>query len=102
MNYIAGIEKDTDSTYGIRFPEAPGRLSAADTLEDILPNAVEALRPFLEDFDPLPSRGLEAVRQEVAENIAEGAVLMMVPLVQNRRRVVRVDLSLEKGSRYAR
>ena len=37
------------------------------------------------------------MRERVAENIAQGAVLMMIPYVQDRKRVVRVNLSLEKG-----
>ena len=49
------------------------------------------------DGEPVPPRGLEAVRDEVAGTIADGAVLMMIPYVQDRRRVVRVNLSLEKG-----
>ena len=88
---------DPDSAYGIQFPEVPGCFSAADTFEEIVPNAIEALSLFFEDSEPVSARGLEAVREQVAENIAEGAVLMMIPYVQDRKRVVRVNLSLEKG-----
>ena len=52
---------------------------------------------FFEDSEPVPRRGLESVREEVADNLAQGAVLMLVPYVQDRKRVVRVNLSLEKG-----
>ena len=97
MHYVAVIDKDPDSAYGIQFPEVPGCFSAADSFEEIVPNAIEALSLFFEDGDPVPPRGLEAVRDEVAENIAEGAVLMMIPYVRDRKRVVRVNLSLEKG-----
>ena len=45
----------------------------------------------------MPPRGIEAVRDQVAEDIAEGAVLMMIPYVRGRKTVVRVNLSLEKG-----
>ena len=97
MHYVAVIDKDPDSAWGIRFPEVPGCLSAADTFEEIVPNAIEALSLFFEDGEPLPTRGLEAVREQVAEDIVKGAVLMMIPYVQDRKRVVRVNLSLEKG-----
>ena len=97
MHYVAVIDKDPGSAYGVRFPEVPGCYSAADSFEDIVPNAIEALSLFFEDGDPVPPRGIEAVRDEVAENIAEGAVLMMIPYVRDRKRVVRVNLSLEKG-----
>ena len=97
MHYVAVIDKDPDSAYGIQFPEVPGCFSAADSFEDIVSNAIEALSLFFEDGEPVPPRGIEAVRDEVAKNIAEGAVLMMIPYVRDRKRVVRVNLSLEKG-----
>ncbi len=97
MHYVAVIDKDPGSAYGVRFPEVPGCYSAADSFEDIVPNAIEALSLFFEDGDPVPPRGIEAVRDEVAGDIAEGAVLMMIPYVRDRKRVVRVNLSLEKG-----
>ena len=97
MHYVAVIDKDPGSAYGIRFPEAPGCHSAADSFDDIVPNAIEALSLFFEDGEPVPPRGIEAVREQVADSIAEGAVLMMIPYVQDRKRVVRVNLSLEKG-----
>ena len=97
MHYVAVIDKDPGSAYGVQFPEVPGCHSAADSFDDIVPNAIEALSLFFEDSEPVPPRGIEAVREEVAESIAEGAVLMMIPYVQDRKRVVRVNLSLEKG-----
>ena len=97
MHYVAVIDKEPDSAYGIQFPEVTGCFSAADIFEEIVPKAIEALSLFFEGCEPAPARGLEAVREQVAENIAQGAVLMMIPYVQDRKRVVRVNLSLEKG-----
>ncbi len=97
MHYVAVIDKDPESAYGIRFPEVPGCFSAVDTFEEIVPNAIEALSLFFEDQEPAPPRGLEAVREEAAGNVAEGAALMMIPYVRDRKRVVRVHLSLDKG-----
>ena len=97
MHYVAVIDKDPGSAYGIQFPEVPGCFSAADRFEEIVPNAIEALSLFFEDGEAMPPRGLEAVRDEVAGSIAEGAVLMMIPYVGERKRVVRVNLSLDKG-----
>ena len=96
MHYVAVIDKDPESAYGVQFPEVPGCFSAADTFDEIVPNAIEALSLFFEDSEPVPPRGLDAVREQVAGNIAAGAVLMMIPYVGNRKRVVRVNLSLEK------
>ncbi len=97
MHYVAIIDKDPESAYGVEFPEVPGCYSAADSFSDILPNAIEALSLFFEDGEPAPARGIEVVREQVAGRIAEGAVLMMIPFIRDRKRVVRVNLSLEKG-----
>lgn len=97
MHYVAVIDKEPDSAYGVQFPEVPGCFSAADSFEEIVPNAIEALSLYFEDTDPMPPRGLESVREQVADDIAKGAVLMMIPYVRDRKRVVRVNLSLEKG-----
>ena len=97
MHYVALIDKDPGSAYGIEFPEVPGCFSAADTFEEIVPQAIEALSLFFEDREVVPARGIEAVREFAAEHIAQGAILMMIPYVEDRKRVVRVNLSLEKG-----
>ena len=97
MHYVAVIEKDPESAYGVQFPEVPGCFSAADCFDDIVPNAIEALSLFFEDSEPVPPHGIESVREQVAGRIAEGAVLMMIPYVRDRKRVVRVNLSLVKG-----
>ena len=97
MHYVAVIDKDAGSAYGVRFPDVPGCFSAADTFDEIVPNAIEALSLFFEDRAIIPARSIEAVRAEVAKDLASGAVLMMIPHIADRRRVVRVNLSLDKG-----
>ena len=97
MHYVAVIDNDTDSAYGVRFPDLPGCFSAADTFDEIMRNAVEALALYFEDRAAVPARGIEAVREEVAEDLAAGAVLMLIPHISDRRRSVRVNLSLDKG-----
>ena len=61
MHYVAVIDKDPGSAYGIQFPEVPGCFSAADDFGDIVPNAIEALSLFFEDGEPALPRGIEAV-----------------------------------------
>ena len=97
MYYVAVIDKDADSAYGVRFPEVPGCFSAADTFGEIVPNSIEALSLFFENAEAAPPQGLETVREQVADDVASGAVLMMIPFVRDRRRNVRVNLSLAKG-----
>ena len=97
MYYVALIDKDVDSAYGVRFPEVPGCFSAADTFGEIVPNSIEALSLFFEDAEAAPPQGLENVREQVADDVANGAVLMLIPYVGDRKRNVRVNLSLAKG-----
>ncbi len=52
-NYLAVVDKDPESAFGLWFPDVPGCFSAADEEADIMPNAVEALRLYAED-DTLP------------------------------------------------
>ena len=97
MHYVALIDKDAGSAYGVRFPDLCGCFSAADTFDEIISNATEALALYFEDREVVPARGVEAIRDEVAEELAAGAFLMMIPYISDRRRVVRVNLSLDKG-----
>ena len=67
MHYLAAIDKDPGGAYGIQFPEVPGCYSAADSFDDIVPNAIEALCLFFEDGKLVPPRGIEAVRANRSE-----------------------------------
>lgn len=95
--FIAVVHKDEGSAYGIHFPDVPGCFSAADTLDQVLPNAVEALTLYFEDAEPVEPREVEAIRQDAAEDIAQGAFLMVVPLILSERKQVRANISLDRG-----
>jgi predicted RNase H-like HicB family nuclease len=96
--FIALVHKDADSAYGVEFPDAPGCFSAADTLSDLQANAVEALSLYFEGEDIPEPRDLEAIRAEVVEEMATGAFLMAVPLVTSQSRIVRANISMDKGT----
>lgn len=96
--FIAVVHKDAVSAYGIHFPDVPGCFSAADAFDDALPNAVEALALYFEGASVPEPRGLDAIRAEAAEEIAEGAALIAVPLVITTRASARVNISLDKGT----
>ena len=95
MLCVVVIDKDPDSASGVRFSEVSGCLSAADTFEEIVVKPIEAQSLFLEDTEPPPSRGLESV--QAADGIADGAALMMIPCVRDRKGILWVKLSLETG-----
>ena len=69
-HYIALIHKDRASIYGVSFPDVPGIIAAADTLDDALSEAAEALAFAAEDWeahsgDPFPRpRSLDALRDD--------------------------------------
>ena len=98
MNYFyALVHKDTDSSFGVTFPDLPGCFSAADRIEDVLPNAAEALELWFEDqVETRPSR-LDEVQGAVAEELAGGAFIVAVPRIVNDHKVVRANVSLERG-----
>ena len=46
--FIGIVHKDDNTIFGIAFPDAPGCFSAADTLDEVFPMAVEALDAWVE------------------------------------------------------
>lgn len=98
MNYFyAVVHKDEASAYGVTFPDIPGCFSAADTMEEIVPNACEALDLWFEDQAEIEPSSVEAIRSEVAADLEAGAFLIAVPRVTNQNKSVRVNLSLDRG-----
>jgi predicted RNase H-like HicB family nuclease len=65
-DYIALIHKDPDSDFGIGFPDFPGCVSAAESLDDARGMAAEALTLHIEGMveggEPIPRPSpLEAI-----------------------------------------
>lgn len=58
MRYPVVIHKDEDSDYGVTVPDLPGCFTAAESLDDALAQAVEAIECHLEglmlDSEPIP------------------------------------------------
>jgi predicted RNase H-like HicB family nuclease len=96
--YHAVVHKDEGSAFGVHFPDLPGCFSAADVMEDIIPNATEALALWFEDEDAcVAPRTVEAVRAEAAADLAEGAFLVMVPWIGRSSGPARVNISLDRS-----
>jgi predicted RNase H-like HicB family nuclease len=97
--YYALVEQEGDSAFGLSFPDLPSVFSAADAEEDIVVNAVEALRLWSEDEDlPEPSPITDILkRDDVRAALATGGFLARVPLIEDDTRVVRVNLTFEAG-----
>ncbi len=80
MDYIAYLHKERKSDYGVSFPDFPGCVTAAPTLDEAKRLAVEALefhiRGMLEDGDPVPMpSSLDRLARDPA---IEGAVAFLV------------------------
>ena len=89
-HYIALIHKDADSCYGISFPDVPGVIAAADTLDEALAEAAEALAFAAEGWaedtgTPFPRpRTLDNLRADPQfQDDAVEAVIAAVPLRAN-------------------
>jgi len=86
-HYIALIHKEPNSIYGVSFPDVPGVVAAAETLDGALSEAAEALAFAVEDWEthsgaPFPApRSLDALRADPQfSERAQDAVVAAVPL----------------------
>ena len=95
--YVGVVHKDMNSAYGVHFPDVPGCFSAADTFEDVIPNAVEALSLFFEDAEAIEPLDLSAIKDVAAEDLREGATLIAVPHVTTSQKQERVNISMQRG-----
>lgn len=104
MHYVAVIEKDPDSAFGVWFPDVEGCFSAGDTLEEAVANAATALRQHTEALEsagrrlPAARNADEVLRdKDVKKSIRVGAVLFAVTLLADAGRTVRINISLDKA-----
>jgi predicted RNase H-like HicB family nuclease len=94
--YIALIHKDSDSDYGISFPDLPGCVTAGVSLDEARAMAVEALGLHLEglaeDGNAIPEPStLEEIMAD-RDNREAVAVLIEPPPVEIRS--VRINITL--------
>jgi predicted RNase H-like HicB family nuclease len=80
VHYIALIHKDVDSGYGVSFPDVPGIIAVANTLDDAIAEAAAVLDFAFEDWPgekPVP-RTLEMLRQDAEFQAASGDAVVAV------------------------
>lgn len=82
-SYIALIHKESDSDYGVSFPDFPGCVTAGDTLDEARANAAEALalhiEGMIEDKEALPEASDLAAVMEDKENRKAVAIVVDAP-----------------------
>jgi predicted RNase H-like HicB family nuclease len=89
MEYIAYLHKDSDSDYGVSFPDFPGCVTAGATLDEARRMAVEALAFHIEgmrqDGEPIPEPStLDELRRDPA---MKGAVAFLVSVAEPEKTV---------------
>jgi predicted RNase H-like HicB family nuclease len=104
MHYVAVIEKDESSAFGVWFPDVEGCFSAGETMEEAAANSAAALRQHVEAVESA-GRRVSAARsiddvirdEDVAASIEAGAILFAVPLLADAGRTVRINVSIDKA-----
>jgi predicted RNase H-like HicB family nuclease len=100
--YIALLHKNGRKGYGVSFPDFPGCVSAGDTIEDALREAVEALALHVdgmrEDGHKIPKpRTVEAI-YEAKEDWVEmdHAIIATVSLLPPQGKSLRVQVTIDE------
>jgi len=107
MRYLAFIHSEKGSAneagFGISFPDFPGCISDGDTIEQVVARGGEALSfhiaGLIEDGEDIPGpRTAEEVRNDShLADWREGAVLAWVPVIIDKGRPRRINISLDAG-----
>lgn len=104
QRFVAVIEKDPNSAFGVWFPDVEGCFSAGETLDEAITNASQALRQHCEALESAgrsisKARSIEVLQREkeVRNAIRSGAVLFAVPLLADAGRTVRLNITLDKA-----
>ena len=96
--YIAFLHKETDSDFGVSFPDFPGCVTAGSTLEEARELAGEALglhiEGMLEDDDAVPAPCSLDEAMELPE--AREAVVLVVNVEEKAPKVVRVNVTFSE------
>jgi len=102
--YLGVVEKDPDSAWSMWFPDMPGCFPATDEFDDLPRAAAGLLREHVEALErhgiavPDPRLVIEAMAdKEVRRSLKSGATTMLVPLLADPGRTVRVNMTVERG-----
>ena len=97
-HYIALVD-GKPGAYGVVFPDAPGCAAMGETYEEALRSAVLALSEWVGQDAPPIARSIDELRgdDEVKEQLDDGSVFAMVPLIQEKGRPVKANLSIDAG-----
>ena len=101
--YIALVDFE-DGIYGVSFPDAPGCVAMAETQDEAINDASDALSEWVADElsdgrDAPIASGVEALLRldEIRTALGRGAILASVPLVRETGKLARANISLDAG-----
>ncbi len=83
-SYYAVVHHEDGTAFGISFPDLRGCFSAADTEDEIISQAQDALALYMEDMGELPGpSSITELRRnpDIKQDLASGAFLIAVPVV---------------------
>jgi predicted RNase H-like HicB family nuclease len=100
-NYIAIVHKDPQSDFGVSFPDFPGCISAADTIDEAKDMAEKALslhiKGMIEDGEKIPSPSrLEDVMENTSYSDAVAFLVVATP--DPKPRAVRVNITIPRNT----
>ena len=103
--YIGVIHKEDSSDYGISFPDFPGCISAASSLDELKDMASEALQfhvdGMIEDKQELPSsKDLDSVKSKHPDAEAFLMISVRIPAVAKRINITIDEKLLRKLDKY--
>ena len=95
MDYIALLRKESDTDYGVDFPDLPGCITAGSTLDEAKEIAAEAIafhiEGLIEDGEDIPAPS--SLEEIMADKANKDAVAFLVPY-QSSEKAVRVNITL--------
>jgi predicted RNase H-like HicB family nuclease len=101
--YVAIIDGGPGA-YGISFPDAPGCVAMDKTIADVIAAGGEVLAEWVADVLAMgrsapKARSAEKIRKdpEIAELLANGALLVPIPLLLDVGRSARANISIDAG-----
>ncbi len=99
MAYYTGILDGSGDVWGVRIPDVAGCHGGGASPEAAIADAISALRAMAEDGELAPPRTPDqiAADPEAEFDAAAGESLVMIPLLADRGRPVRANISLDAG-----
>jgi predicted RNase H-like HicB family nuclease len=101
--YVALVDGHAGA-YGVVVPDLPGCSSGGATVDEAVSNAQEAVSLWADAMidqggDIPPPRAIEAAvaDADIMAGVAQGAVIVLIPLVRESGRAIRANISLDRG-----